>query len=314
MPSLAKHGWNLHYLRLQLIATLLRTILGPIQWLSRLRYQRITPGAAHKRITIPSRDQGRSIIVDTYQSEGHDTTKPSPVLVNMHGSGFVLPGLGSDILYCSLVAARTKCIVYDIDYRKAPENPFPAAIHDIEDAVAHLAAHPAQFDAANIFLSGYSAGGNLALSTAAMLGPERVKGVAAFYGSVDLTRHHVAPAKDYATGGVIPPWLRNVFYDSYILPGQPRDDPRISSAFAPAASFPKHVYLACGDADTLYTPGKELVQRLKEAGHADATFEGIAREAHGFDKGAKEGTESAAKRDKMYAAAVDMINRAVGTT
>lgn len=218
------------------------------------------------------------------------------------------------MLYCSRVAAHTKCIVYDTDYRKAPEHPFPAAIQDIEDAMAHLGARPNQFDASNTFLSGYSAGGNLAMSISAMLGPERVKGVAAFYGSVDRTRYYAAPSKDYVAGTVNPPWLRAVFHDSYTLPGQPRDDPRISSAFAPVTKFPKHVYLACGDADVLYTPAKELIQKLKDAGHKDATFEGIERVGHGFDKKAKEGTESAVKRDKMYAAAIDMINRAVGTS
>jgi len=237
------------------------------------------------------------------------------VLVNIHGSGFIIPSLRSDTAYCSLIAARTPCIVYDVDYRKAPENPFPAAINDVEDAIAYLSAHPAQFDASNIFLSGFSAGGNLALGTAALLGPARIKGVAAFYSSVDCNTHRgvLAPSREYVGGGIITPWMRDVFYDAYMPPGQPRDDPRISSAFAPPESFPAHVYLACGDADSLYTPGKQLVQKLKDAGHADATFEGIEREAHGFDKSAKEGTESAAKRDRMYAAAIGLINRAIGT-
>ena len=215
--------------------------------------------------------------------------------------------------YCSLVASRTKCIVYDIDYRKAPEHPFPAAIQDAEDVMAYLAAHPGQFDASNIFLSGFSAGGNLALGTTIMLGPERVKGAVTFYPSVDLTKHHIAPATEYRAGIALSPWLREVYYDSYMLPGQPRDDPRISSLFAPAAKFPKHMYIACGDADSLHNPAAQLIQKLKDAGHEDATFETIEHQNHGFDKAAKDGTETAVQRDKMYATAVDLINRAIET-
>ncbi|KAF7976669.1 hypothetical protein HWV62_6015 [Athelia sp. TMB] len=310
MP-LSKHSWSLQYIRLQLTVFLLRGISWLVLGATRAK-PRLVEGVVRKRISIPSREEGRNIIVDTYQSEEHGNIKPTPVLVNMHGSGFILPSLGTNALYCSVVAARTKCIVYDIDYRKAPENPFPAAIQDVEDAVVHLGAHPDQFDASNIFLSGFSAGGNLALCTAAMLGPARIKGVAAFYSSVDCTTHDpIAPRTDFRDGHPISPWLRKLFYDSYALPGQARDDPRISSLFAPAESFPKHVYYACGDADTLHDPGAQLIKKLKDAGHGDATFVTIEHQAHGFDTGAKEGTESAVQRDQMYGDAVDMINRAI---
>ncbi|KZP23309.1 alpha/beta-hydrolase, partial [Athelia psychrophila] len=231
-------------------------------------------------------------------------------------SGFCLPSLGSDRAYCSFIASRTArpITVCDIDYRKAPEHPFPAALQDAEDIVVHITSQPTRFDVNNIFLSGFSAGGCIALSAAAMLGPERIKGVATFSAPVDLSKIYDAPEKTIVTGFVIPPAMHNLFFDAYLLPSQARKDSRVSPLFAPAESFPRHVYLACGNADNLYTPAEMLIQKLEKAGHGDAVFATAEREAHFFEKFAKDGSETAGKRDRMYADVVDMINRATGET
>jgi len=204
--------------------------------------------------------------------------------------------------------------VFDADYRKSPEHPFPAAIQDAEDIAYYLAANPDKYDPSNIFLSGFSAGGNIALVTASALGPERVKGVLTFYPSVDFTKRHTAPEKRILAGGVIPAWCSRVFYEAYILPDQPRNDPRLSVNLAPAESFPNHVYVVCGNADTLYDPARKFVEKLKEAGHIDAEFVGLEYMGHGFDIHAKKDTESEAKKVKVYTGAVDLINRAIGAT
>jgi hypothetical protein len=65
-------------------------------------------------------------------------------------------------------------------------------------------------------------------------------------------------------------------------------------------TFPKFVYLACGNADGLYDPCVRFVERLKEIGHSDAVFMGAEYEGRLFDKKPKDGTESAAKKDRMY--------------
>lgn len=221
----------------------------------------------------------------------------------------MIPSLYADSEFCSLLAAHTGSLVFDADYRKAPEHPFPAAIQDTEDVYTYLVQKPMQHDVANIFLSGFSAGGNIALAVAALLGPERIKGVMGFYPSVDLTKEHEAPEKDKMTGINIPKDVRSVFYDSYILPDQPRDDPRISPTFADPKSFPRHVYLACGNADALYEPVVTFVEKLKRAGHEDVEFVTLKKEAHAFDKKTKEGTEPDNQKARMYAGAVDMIVR-----
>lgn len=54
----------------------------------------------------------------------------------------------------------------DVKYRLAPEHPFPAAFDDVEDVVKRVRSQPARFDQAHLSLSGFSAGGNLALAVA----------------------------------------------------------------------------------------------------------------------------------------------------
>lgn len=218
--------------------------------------------------------------------------------------------LGTDRRYCSTIAARTGSIVFDIDYRKAPEHPYPAPSHDLEDVIAYLGSHPDLYDNSNLFLSGFSAGGMVAIATAAVLGPERIKGILGIYAVVDGTKVYPPPEKHYVEGASMPAWVGGVTRESYYLPGVDRADPRISAQFAPANRFPAHVYLACGNADRVHGNGEAFVRKLKDSGHGDATFESIEYEGHGFDKG-KPNTVSAAKADKMYEAAAAMINRGI---
>lgn len=82
---------------------------------------------------IASRDAGRTIKVNVYQPA--KSAKPSPVLVNLHGSGFILPAHGSDDLFCREISRETAYTVLDVQYRLAPENPFPAALNDAEDVI-----------------------------------------------------------------------------------------------------------------------------------------------------------------------------------
>lgn len=332
MPSLSKHPWSFRYLLIRIVlAMLIRPAVIPILW---FRLRRISlEGIIYTRTSIPSRDYSedrRSIKVEVYRFAAHNGAKPA-VLINMHGyvsyhacvnyfsnfdthdrrSGFVLPGLGSDRKFCRFMATHTNCVIFDIDYRKAPENPFPAALQDVQDIVFHLSTLPNQYDLSNIFLSGASAGGNLALSASITLGPDVIRGVIAAYPNVDCSKHYIAPEQDYASGGIITPWMADIYWDAYILPDQSRKDPRISPLFSPWESFPKHLYLACGRADTLYEPTAMLAQKLKDAGHKDVTLGSFEAEGHSFDKWAKEGTSSAVKRDFMYAEAADMIKRAM---
>jgi acetyl esterase len=93
---------------------------------------------------------------------------PFPLLVFYHGSGFVLCSLDTHDGLCRNLCAGAGCVVASVDYRLAPEHPFPAATEDCLAAARWCAEHAASVgaDPARIVVGGDSAGGNLAAVTA----------------------------------------------------------------------------------------------------------------------------------------------------
>lgn len=91
-----------------------------------------------------------------------------PTLVYFHGGGWVLGGLDSHDAICRAFAAGADCMVVSVDYRLAPEHPYPAAFDDCYQALCWTAQHADEIgaDPARIAVGGDSAGGNLAAATA----------------------------------------------------------------------------------------------------------------------------------------------------
>lgn len=123
---------NLRYIRLKALASIIRFGAGGLGASTSL-------GEAVE-VSIESRDKGRYIKSRVYnkaklENEESQGRVPSPVLINWHGSGFVIPALGSDHVWCERVARETGVVVIDADYRKGPEDPFPAAVEDCRDVI-----------------------------------------------------------------------------------------------------------------------------------------------------------------------------------
>lgn len=87
-----------------------------------------------------------------------------PLVVNIHGGGFVLGSLDQADWLCSNVAATVGAVVVSIDYRLAPAHPWPAAAEDCYAVLVDIAARAADLgvDARRLAVMGDSAGGNLA--------------------------------------------------------------------------------------------------------------------------------------------------------
>ena len=126
-------------------------------------------------------------------------TAPAPGLIYIHGGGMIMGNLESQDEVLKITASELDMPIASIDYRKAPEHPYPAAPEDCYAGVCWV------FDNAtalgmninNIGLMGASAGGGLALATALMLrdreGPE-LKYLLPIYPMID-DRHHTASSK-----------------------------------------------------------------------------------------------------------------------
>ena len=97
-----------------------------------------------------------------------DGEGPFPVVVFFHGGGWVRGSLDAYEGPCRLLTNETDCVVVSVDYRRAPEHPFPAGFKDCYQAAEWAATHAAdlQGDPDRVAVAGDSAGGNLAAAVA----------------------------------------------------------------------------------------------------------------------------------------------------
>ncbi|KAF1989737.1 alpha/beta-hydrolase [Aulographum hederae CBS 113979] len=272
------------------------------------------------KITIPSRDPGRSIPVHIYYPKSSKTPNstlkgPRPVIINFHGSGFVVPLHGSDDLYCHTLTTRTPYTILDAGYRLAPEHPFPAALHDAEDVVAHVLAHPEDYDLSTLALSGFSAGGNLALSLASgnprgKIPKGAVKRVMSFYGGTDLTTAPALKRAPDGSRGSVPPFVLGIFNASFMpRPEVDPADPRLSVCRAPVEDFPESVLVVTTGRDSMAPEAETFAETLKGRvggnGVVAKRYEGVE---HGWDKKpCKPGSVEERERDAMYQLAVNFL-------
>jgi acetyl esterase len=95
------------------------------------------------------------------------SARPLPALLYLHGGGFVIGSLDTHDSLCRQLARRSGCAVVALDYRLAPEHPFPAAVDDTWAALAALVQQPAAHGIARLVaVGGDSAGGTLAAAAA----------------------------------------------------------------------------------------------------------------------------------------------------
>ena len=103
--------------------------------------------------------QGGALSLRIYRPAGEG---PFPALVYFHGGGWVVGSVASHDPVCRTIASRTPCVVVSVDYRLAPESPFPAAVDDAWAATSWVFEHAGELALDRIAVGGDSAGGTLA--------------------------------------------------------------------------------------------------------------------------------------------------------
>ncbi|MFD1527868.1 alpha/beta hydrolase [Pseudonocardia aurantiaca] len=192
------------------------------------------------------------------------------LIVYFHGGGFVLGSLASTDPLCRLLAAQSGVRVLSVDYRLAPEDPYPAALEDaiaayraVQENAAALGADPDL-----IAVGGDSAGANLALVVAhqqSVLGRPVPAFVLALYPVTDAERTG-GSRELFGTGfGLTVEYLAEL-ERLYLPDGVPSDDKRGAILRARDLSRMPPVYLSTAGFDPLRDEGEELAARLRRAG------------------------------------------------
>jgi acetyl esterase len=125
------------------------------------------PAVEFSRLLLAPSADG-PVAVRHYRPEGATPGAALPALLYFHGGGWVIGDLDTHDVVCRMLAAGAGCTVFSVEYRKAPEAPFPAAVDDCFAATEYIASNASALgvDRTRIAVGGDSAGGNLAAVTA----------------------------------------------------------------------------------------------------------------------------------------------------
>ncbi|KAK7911511.1 esterase/lipase [Apiospora marii] len=284
----------------------------------------VLEGIEEKSVQIPSRDGGRTIEGRLYRSpkDAAAASGPTPILVNWHGSGMVFHMFGQDRPFCAQLAREVPGLaVLDADYRKAPEDPFPAAVHDVEDALRWVASQPDVYDVSRVAVSGFSAGGLLALVASSsfrqtfaasddVLRNVQIPVVVAVYPPVDLSVPAAERKQVEKPVRPIPPQMAALFDECYTPDPELRKDPRCSPGRTDPSLFPENVVIITCGGDNCAPEANELAGKLKDD-KRKVVNEVMEEMPHAFDKTCQPGTPEWEQKDKMNALIVKELKEAL---
>ncbi|WP_079474853.1 alpha/beta hydrolase [Marinococcus halophilus] len=212
-----------------------------------------------------------------------DVSKKHPVYINLHGGGFVMGSAYEDEGWCKHIAAETPCVVVNVDYHLAPKTRFPATVLEVFEIIEWLMAHAGRLSLQmnNYVLGGHSAGGNLAATASLMLrdtGHKLPKLQVLDYPVLDLqTDPYEKPA--YSTA--IPPYIAQIFNDSYLQTPQDARHPYASPLYAEELEGLPPALVITAEYDSLAREATQYVSRLEKAGVAVQHYP-FSATSHGF--------------------------------
>lgn len=240
-----------------------------------------TPAAVHRveNITIPG--PAGDIPARLYAPE---VVGPLPVLVWYHGGGWVIGDLETHDGICRDLANAIGCVVISVDYRLAPEHPFPAAVDDAFAALAWISAHAEDLggDPARLAVGGDSAGGQLAAVSAIAARDANIGLVFQLLVYPAVEREFERPSMiENSEGYLLTREAMQWFYGHYLNDPADAEDWRVTPARAKSLAGLPPAFVVTAEFDPLRDQGIAYSDALAAAGNTVTvtTYEGMF---HGF--------------------------------
>jgi acetyl esterase len=213
-------------------------------------------------------------------SPAADGMNSDRVIVYIHGGGWTVGDLDSGDHFARTLAGGLGASVVSVDYRLAPEHPFPAAFNDCAAVVRSVRdAHPG----VRLAVAGDSAGGNLAAAIAARGRTDehlRVEAQLLVYPALDPRQQHASHAQ-FADGYLLTRSDMAFYWDNYLPAVADRSDPRAAPATITDFTGLPPTVVATAGFDPLHDEGREYAQRLIEA-NVPTVYLPFPRLTHGF--------------------------------
>lgn len=217
-----------------------------------------------RRIPGPSGD----ISIRIYTPESGE---PLSTLLFYHGGGWIFGNLDMEESICLALAADTPCSVVSVDYRLAPEHPFPAGLNDCYAALEWVAgdAHAPRKEGSKIAVSGESAGANLATAVTLMAkgrGGPAIAFQVLFYPVVNLSGFDTESHRAFEEGFLLRRMDMEGSRSLYVPNEKDRLSPLASPLLAPDLTGLPPALIVTAGCDPLRDEGEAYGRRLREAG------------------------------------------------
>ncbi|MGW0736448.1 alpha/beta hydrolase [Streptomyces sp. NPDC002851] len=234
--------------------------------------------------TIPGLEGDPDIPVRIYLPDPAAAPGPRPTVVFLHGGGFAIGSLDSHDGTARHLCRESGAAVVAVDYRLAPEHPFPAGLRDAWAALEWTAAHVGELggDPGALVVAGDSAGGNLAAvlaQTARDRGGPALALQVLVYPATDMGREWPSYTRN-GTGYFLSIAHMRWFEQQYLAPGTERTHPQVSPLRGDLRGLPPAHVVTAG-CDPLCDEGLAYAERLRHAGvpvtegHFPAMFHGF---------------------------------------
>lgn len=233
-------------------------------------------------------DHGSHVPVRVFQPR---EKRREEVLLFFHGGGWVTGDIESYTPACTTMADLTGCVVVSVDYRLAPENPFPAGLDDCYQAVRLLLDEPGRAgldDPGRIVLVGDSAGGNLAAAVSLLLRERGHVGVRRQILLYPVTHWDHDPAtapfasvREHGADYRLTSTEVQDYMEMYVPDPAHRKDPRVSPLMADDLTAQPRTLVITAELDLLRDEGEAYGQALAGAGTA-VRIHRVPEALHGF--------------------------------